>query len=87
MAPNSRPDHRTRRLVAMLSDAPISAKPTKYTQNIRHGMYDGTSGQQGLLAGKMFCAEDRQRDGEAQVGQGYDLVDAASLGNIVLRGQ
>ena len=44
-------------------------------------------GQQGLLAGKMFRAEDRQREGEAQVGQGYDLVDAASVGNIVLRGQ
>jgi hypothetical protein len=26
----------------MLSDAAISAKPTKYTQKIRHGMYDGT---------------------------------------------
>src|SRR5215813_2309242 len=26
----------------MLSDAATSAKPTKYTQNIRHGMYDGT---------------------------------------------
>src|SRR5215471_3625846 len=26
----------------MLRDAAISAKPTKYAQNIRHGMYDGT---------------------------------------------
>ena len=34
----------------------------------------------------MFCAEDRQRDGEAQRGQGYNLVDAASLNNIVLSG-
>jgi hypothetical protein len=35
----------------------------------------------------MFCAEGRQRDGEAQVGQGYDLVEATSLGDIVFRGQ
>ena len=31
----------------------------------------------------MFCAERRQRDGEAQVGQGYDFVDATSLGDIL----
>jgi hypothetical protein len=43
--------------------------------------------QHELSERKMFCAEDRQRDGEAQVGQGYDLVDAASPGNIVLRRQ
>jgi len=43
--------------------------------------------QQELFVGKMFCAEGRQRDGEAQVGQGYHLVDATSLGDIVLRGQ
>ncbi len=35
----------------------------------------------------MFCAERRQRDGEAQVGQGYDLVDATSLGDITFRGK
>jgi hypothetical protein len=35
----------------------------------------------------MFCAEDRQRNGEAQVGQGYDFVDPTSLDNIVLRGR
>src|SRR5882724_1168069 len=35
----------------------------------------------------MFCAERRQRDGEAQVGQGYDFVEATSLGHIVFRGQ
>src|ERR1700687_3461110 len=35
----------------------------------------------------MFCAEGRQRGGEAQVGQGYDLVEATSLGDIVFRGQ
>src|SRR5580692_10735262 len=27
----------------MLNDAAISAKPTKYTQNKRHGMYGGTA--------------------------------------------
>src|ERR1700758_5185385 len=27
----------------MLKDAAINAKPTKNTQNIRHGMYDGTA--------------------------------------------
>src|ERR1700720_4654984 len=35
----------------------------------------------------MFCAEGRQRDGEAQVAQGCDLVEATSLGHIVFRGQ
>ena len=35
----------------------------------------------------MFCAERGQRDGETQVGQGYDLVDATSLGDIVFRGK
>src|ERR1700719_561373 len=35
----------------------------------------------------MFCAEGRQRDGEAQVAQGCDLVEATSLGDIVFRGQ
>src|SRR6267154_4214300 len=35
----------------------------------------------------MFCAERRQRDGEAQVGQGYDLVEATRLGHLVFRGQ
>src|SRR5712675_2259510 len=35
----------------------------------------------------MFCAEGRQRDGEAQVGQGCDLVEATSLDDIVFRGQ
>src|SRR5882762_9515847 len=35
----------------------------------------------------MFCAEDRQRESEAQVGQGYNLIYATSLGDIVLRGQ
>src|ERR1017187_6388824 len=29
-------------LVAMLNDAAMSAKPTKYIQTKRHGMYDGT---------------------------------------------
>src|SRR6266404_3113708 len=42
MIPNSRPDHRTAILVAMLKDAAINAKPTKYAQNMRHGMYFGT---------------------------------------------
>ena len=42
MIPNSRPDQRTSILVAMLKDAAISAQPTKYTQNKRHGMYRGT---------------------------------------------
>ena len=35
----------------------------------------------------MFCAKNRQRDGEAQMGQSYDLIGAASMGDIVLRGQ
>jgi len=35
----------------------------------------------------VFCAEDCQRDGKAQVGQGYNLVDPTSLSDIVLRGQ
>ena len=35
----------------------------------------------------MFCAENRQRDGEAQVGQGCNLVDAACPGDVVSCGQ
>src|SRR5258708_8642704 len=35
----------------------------------------------------MFRAEGRQRDGETQGGQGYHLLDATSLDDIVLRGQ
>src|SRR5882757_9898081 len=35
----------------------------------------------------MFCAERGQRDGETQVGQGDDLVDATSLGDIAFRGK
>src|SRR5579859_112990 len=42
MIPTSRPDQRTPILAAMLRAAAISAPPTKYTQNIRPGMYFGT---------------------------------------------
>ncbi|HEX3544182.1 MAG TPA: hypothetical protein VHT31_06620 [Candidatus Acidoferrum sp.] len=35
----------------------------------------------------MFCAEGHQRDSEAQVSHGYDLVEAMSLGDIMFRGQ
>src|SRR5580765_6075603 len=35
----------------------------------------------------MFCAERGQRDGETHVGQGYDFVEATSLGNIIFRGK
>src|SRR5438105_4969774 len=35
----------------------------------------------------MFCTEDSQRDCEAQVGQGYHLVDSTSPDDVVLRGQ
>src|SRR6266849_3338431 len=45
MIPNSRPDQRTWIFVAMLKDADSSAKPTKYAQNNRHGIYEGTSGR------------------------------------------
>ena len=34
----------------------------------------------------MFCAEDRERSGEAHVSQRHDLVDTTSLYKIVLRG-
>ena len=34
----------------------------------------------------MLCGEGRQRQGEAQVGQGYDLVEATSLRDIGFRG-
>src|SRR5438552_3253258 len=42
MIPNSRPDQRTLIFVAMLKDAASNAKPTKYAQNKRHGIYEGT---------------------------------------------
>src|SRR5215471_15909067 len=42
MIPTRRPDQRTAILVAMLKDAAINAQPTKYTQNMRPGMYRGT---------------------------------------------
>src|SRR5579864_356802 len=42
--PNSRPDHCTLIFVAMLKDAESSAKPKKYPQNNRHGIYEGTMG-------------------------------------------
>src|SRR5579863_130903 len=35
----------------------------------------------------MFCAENSQRNGEAQGSQGYHLVDTVSLSDIVFRGQ
>ena len=38
MTPTRSPDHCTWILVAMLNAAATSATPTKYTQNIRHGM-------------------------------------------------
>src|SRR6267154_969785 len=43
MIPNSRPDQRTCIFVAMLKDANSNANPTKYAQNKRHGMYEGTA--------------------------------------------
>src|SRR4029077_3064264 len=42
--PNSKPDQRTWISVAMLKDADSSAKPKKYAQNNRHGIYEGTMG-------------------------------------------
>jgi hypothetical protein len=61
-------------LVAILNDAAINAKPTIYP-NKRHGMYDGNMFGMNFPLGKMFCGDDRQRDGEEQVGQDKDLVE------------
>ena len=38
-------------------------------------------------AGEMFRSKGRQRDCEAQVGQGYHLVDAMNVGDVVFGGQ
>ena len=46
----------------------------------RHKVFDE------LRAKEMQCAEDRQRNSETQIGQGHDLVQPASLGDIVFRG-
>src|ERR1700723_2534898 len=65
----------------MLKDAASSAKPTKNAQNNRHGMYLGTMGARFSAEG----AEYRQWDGETQIAQGYDLVQAAGPCDISLR--
>lgn len=86
MIPNSRPDQRTPILAAMLKDAAISAQPTAYTQSKRQGMYTGTRATTNR-GPKRCSAEDRQRDGEAHVAQGHDLLQAVGLGDLVFRGQ
>jgi hypothetical protein len=48
----------------MLIDAAISAKPTKYTQNIRHGMYDGTAPIMDLALEK--CSAPKTANGMAK---------------------
>ena len=68
----------------MLKDAASSAKPTKYAQNNRQGIYEGTSGQDGIYAREMQGAEDGQGDCETQIAQGDDLVQAASPRDIGL---
>jgi len=40
-----------------------------------------------LCAGEMFRAENRQRDGETQIAQGGDLVQAVGLGDVIFGGQ
>ena len=40
-----------------------------------------------LSGGEMFGAEDRERNGETQVGQGDDFVEAAGLGDLAFCGQ
>jgi hypothetical protein len=69
-------------------DSLPSAPNDKANENIykTHAMACiGAPGQQGLLSGKMLCAEYRKR--EPLMGQGYDLVDAAHLGNILPHSQ
>ena len=70
----------------MLKDAASSAKPKKYAQNNRHGIYEGTMGMRNPSGREMQGAEDRQGGGETQIAQGYDLVEAAGLRDIGLRG-
>ena len=35
----------------------------------------------------MLCPEDRQRQGEEEIAEGDDLIEAASLGDVVSRSQ
>src|SRR6516162_10061595 len=48
----------------MLNDAAISANPTKYTQNIRHGMYDGTRAS--MDCGLERCSAPKTANGMAK---------------------
>src|SRR5215510_9597341 len=64
MVPNSRPDQRTPILVAMLNDAAVNAKPMKYTQNIRPGMYRGTMGR--MNCGPKRCNAPKTASGTAK---------------------
>src|SRR5579863_3431252 len=48
----------------MLSDSAISARPTKYTQNIRQGMYDGTAAARDC--GRERCSAPKTANGMAK---------------------
>src|SRR5260370_29777529 len=64
MIPNRRPDQRTWIFAAMLKDADSNAKPTKYAQNKRHGMYEGTLSMMNLAAER--CSAPKTAKGMAK---------------------
>src|SRR6266566_408307 len=64
MIPNRRPDQRSPILVAMRKDADSNAKPTKYTQNKRQGMYEGTTSMIDLVAER--CSAPKTASGTAK---------------------
>src|SRR6267143_897364 len=64
MNPNSRPDQRALIFVAMLKEADSNAKPTKYAQNKRHGIYEGTLSMMNLAAER--CSAPKTAKGMAK---------------------
>src|SRR5579875_457269 len=63
----------------MLNDAQSSAKPTKYAQNKRHGMYDGTASMMNLAPER--CSAPKTANGMAK----HKLLKATILSRALAR--
>src|SRR5712672_3571659 len=85
MIPNSRPDQRTCIFVAMLKDANSSANPTKYAQNKRHGMYEGTASMMNFAPERCSAPNTAKGTAKHKIAQRYDLVQPAGPHDIALR--
>src|SRR6202051_210975 len=79
MIPKSRPDQYTSVFVAMLKDADSNAKPTKYAQNKRHGMYEGTPSMMNFAPER--CSAPKTARGRAK----HKLVKATILSRPLAR--